>query len=193
MYKNRWSLLKSTLHMCVDQGMCDRGGGGGGRRQLKAQVYTRGGYGVWTSCCVLCLLHRMTGNLLKLLLAHTLLSTCQQWAEPHQHKHCLVCININNLPSLFLLLSSSPTSFPSLSAPFPSLFPPSSSPPQLGSPLPVRTTSILDDYEIKEEVIGYGSYSTCNRCIHRATGQEYAVKIIDKAQSVKDVDEEIEV
>ena len=57
----------------------------------------------------------------------------------------------------------------------------------------MRTTSILDDYEIKEEVIGYGSYSTCNRCIHKATGQEYAVKIIDKAQSVKDVDEEIEV
>ena len=51
----------------------------------------------------------------------------------------------------------------------------------------------MDDYEIKEEVIGYGSYSTCNRCIHKATGQEYAVKIIDKAQSVKDVDEEIEV
>jgi len=63
----------------------------------------------------------------------------------------------------------------------------------LGSPLPVRTTSIVDDYELKDEVIGYGSYSTCNRCIHKASGQEYAVKIIDKTQSVKDVDEEIEI
>lgn len=31
------------------------------------------------------------------------------------------------------------------------------------------------------------------RCVHRATGQEYAVKIINKGLSVRDVDEEIEV
>lgn len=63
----------------------------------------------------------------------------------------------------------------------------------LGSPLPVRTTSIQDDYDIKEEILGYGSYSTCKRCCHRSTGQEYAVKIINKKDSVKDVDEEIEI
>ncbi len=48
---------------------------------------------------------------------------------------------------------------------------------QLGSPLPVRTTSITDDYDIKEDILGYGSYSTCKRCIHRGSSLEYAVKV----------------
>ena len=48
---------------------------------------------------------------------------------------------------------------------------------QLGSPLPVRTTSITDDYDIKEDTLGYGSYSTCKRCIHRGSSLEYAVKV----------------
>ena len=47
----------------------------------------------------------------------------------------------------------------------------------MGSPLPVQTTAILDDYEIKEDILGYGTYSTCKRCVHRASGQEYAVKV----------------
>ena len=42
-------------------------------------------------------------------------------------------------------------------------------------------------------MLGYGSYSRCVRCIHRATNQEYAVKIISKEKSTRDVDEEIEV
>ena len=42
-------------------------------------------------------------------------------------------------------------------------------------------------------MLGYGTYSRCVRCIHRATGQEYAVKIIPKGTSTRDVDEEIEV
>ncbi|KAL5457363.1 hypothetical protein EMCRGX_G034612 [Ephydatia muelleri] len=63
----------------------------------------------------------------------------------------------------------------------------------LGSPLPVRMTSIFDDYELKDDVLGYGSYSTCRKCLHKATGQEYAVKIIEKTRSAKDVDEEIEI
>ena len=50
MYKNRWSLLKRVLHVCVDQGMCGGGGGGG---QLKAQVHTRGG--VWCVSIMVCL------------------------------------------------------------------------------------------------------------------------------------------
>ncbi|KAI6203602.1 Non-specific serine/threonine protein kinase [Aphelenchoides besseyi] len=41
--------------------------------------------------------------------------------------------------------------------------------------------SFLDDYELKEE-IGMGSFSTCRRCINRITGEEYAVKIIDKSK-----------
>ncbi|XP_019848649.1 PREDICTED: ribosomal protein S6 kinase alpha-3 [Amphimedon queenslandica] len=63
----------------------------------------------------------------------------------------------------------------------------------LGSPLPVRTTAINDDYDIKEDMLGYGSYSRCVRCIHRATNQEFAVKIISKEKSTRDVDEEIEI
>ncbi|XP_064404660.1 ribosomal protein S6 kinase alpha-3-like isoform X2 [Halichondria panicea] len=63
----------------------------------------------------------------------------------------------------------------------------------LGSPLPVRTTSITDDYDIKEDILGYGSYSTCKRCIHRGSSLEYAVKIIEKSASMRDVDEEIEI
>ena len=42
-------------------------------------------------------------------------------------------------------------------------------------------------------MLGYGAYSRCVRCVHRASGQEYAVKIIRKGMSVRDVDEEIEV
>ncbi|CAI8017761.1 Ribosomal protein S6 kinase alpha-3 [Geodia barretti] len=63
----------------------------------------------------------------------------------------------------------------------------------LGSPLPVNTGAIQDDYEICEDTVGYGSYSVCKRCVHRATGQDCAVKIIDKAKSNRDVDEEIEI
>ncbi|KXJ17060.1 Ribosomal protein S6 kinase alpha-2 [Exaiptasia diaphana] len=55
---------------------------------------------------------------------------------------------------------------------------------------PVRTTSILEEYDIKQEV-GRGSYSVCRRCINKADGQEYAVKIIDKTK--KDPSEEMEV
>uniref|UniRef100_A0A8C7ZG57 non-specific serine/threonine protein kinase n=1 Tax=Oryzias sinensis TaxID=183150 RepID=A0A8C7ZG57_9TELE len=47
-----------------------------------------------------------------------------------------------------------------------------------------------DSYEIKED-IGVGSYSICKRCIHKATGMEYAVKIINKAK--RDPTEEVEI
>lgn len=53
-----------------------------------------------------------------------------------------------------------------------------------------RKTSIFEEYELKEE-IGLGSYSVCKRCVHKATQQEYAVKIIKK--SGRDVKEEIEI
>lgn len=44
----------------------------------------------------------------------------------------------------------------------------------------MRTSSIRDDYEIKEDILGYGSYSTCKRCIQCGTGQEMAVKVSRK-------------
>ncbi|XP_043925426.1 ribosomal protein S6 kinase alpha-2 isoform X2 [Protopterus annectens] len=47
-----------------------------------------------------------------------------------------------------------------------------------------------DGYEIKED-IGIGSYSVCKRCVHKATGAEFAVKIIDKSK--RDPSEEIEI
>ncbi|XP_055340481.1 ribosomal protein S6 kinase alpha-2-like isoform X2 [Paramacrobiotus metropolitanus] len=47
-----------------------------------------------------------------------------------------------------------------------------------------------DDYELKEQ-IGEGSFSTCRRCIHKTTGVEYAVKIIDRLK--RDAQEEVEI
>ena len=49
------------------------------------------------------------------------------------------------------------------------------------------------DCLILQDLLGYGAYSRCVRCVHRSSGQEYAVKIINKLASVRDVDEEIEV
>ena len=36
------------------------------------------------------------------------------------------------------------------------------------------------DVELHERLLGDGSYSVCRRCIHRATGKEYAVKIVSR-------------
>ncbi|XP_061569820.1 ribosomal protein S6 kinase alpha-3 isoform X3 [Cololabis saira] len=47
-----------------------------------------------------------------------------------------------------------------------------------------------DVYETKED-IGKGSYSVCKRCVHKATGMEHAVKIINKAK--KDPAEEVDI
>lgn len=49
---------------------------------------------------------------------------------------------------------------------------------------------ISDEYDLKEE-IGVGAFSVCKRCVHRSTGNEYAVKIID--QSKRDPSEEVEI
>lgn len=54
----------------------------------------------------------------------------------------------------------------------------------------IRTTSILEEYDIKQE-IGRGSFSVCKKCIHKASGGEYAVKIVDKSK--RDPTEEIEI
>ncbi|GAB6032833.1 Ribosomal protein S6 kinase alpha-3 [Chamberlinius hualienensis] len=54
----------------------------------------------------------------------------------------------------------------------------------------VKPTSILEEYELKED-IGVGSYSVCKRCIHKSTRLEYAVKIVEKAK--RDCQEELEI
>lgn len=48
----------------------------------------------------------------------------------------------------------------------------------------------LSEYDF-HETIGIGSYSICKRCTHRETGQEYAVKIIEKKKRA--YSEEVEV
>ncbi|KAK5849799.1 hypothetical protein PBY51_014104 [Eleginops maclovinus] len=52
------------------------------------------------------------------------------------------------------------------------------------------TSQFSDAYEIKED-IGVGSYSICKRAVHKGTGMEYAVKIINKAK--RDPTEEVEI
>lgn len=50
--------------------------------------------------------------------------------------------------------------------------------------------AIGKEYELKEE-LGLGSYSTCKRAVHKTTGKEYAVKVIDKFK--RDCQEEVEI
>jgi p90 ribosomal S6 kinase len=63
----------------------------------------------------------------------------------------------------------------------------------LGSPLPLRTNSIVEDYDIKETILGYGAYSTCKLAVSKANGQHFAVKVIDREKTAKDPGEEIEI
>uniref|UniRef100_A0A3Q2XZY8 non-specific serine/threonine protein kinase n=1 Tax=Hippocampus comes TaxID=109280 RepID=A0A3Q2XZY8_HIPCM len=52
------------------------------------------------------------------------------------------------------------------------------------------TSQFCDAYDVKED-IGVGSYSICKRCVHKGTGMDYAVKIINKAK--RDPTEEVEI
>ncbi|XP_005094788.1 ribosomal protein S6 kinase 2 beta [Aplysia californica] len=54
----------------------------------------------------------------------------------------------------------------------------------------VKKSPFVDDYELKED-IGIGSYSVCKRCVHKASGISYAVKIMDKDK--RDPSEEVEI
>lgn len=38
----------------------------------------------------------------------------------------------------------------------------------------------LKQYKVEEELIGVGSFSSVRRCVNRATGVEYAVKVVSK-------------
>ncbi|XP_052808767.1 ribosomal protein S6 kinase alpha-1-like isoform X2 [Mya arenaria] len=54
----------------------------------------------------------------------------------------------------------------------------------------VKTSQFIDEYELKED-IGIGSYSVCKRCVHRVSGNSFAVKIMDKEKV--DPSEEVEI
>uniref|UniRef100_A0A1I8HWW1 Protein kinase domain-containing protein n=1 Tax=Macrostomum lignano TaxID=282301 RepID=A0A1I8HWW1_9PLAT len=54
----------------------------------------------------------------------------------------------------------------------------------------VRPGEFLQDYELKEQ-LGVGSFAICHRCVHRATGASFAVKIIDCSK--RDPQEEVEI
>eukprot|EP00800_Vazella_pourtalesii_P010823 TRINITY_DN2632_c0_g2_i2.p1 TRINITY_DN2632_c0_g2~~TRINITY_DN2632_c0_g2_i2.p1 ORF type:complete len:473 (-),score=84.50 TRINITY_DN2632_c0_g2_i2:911-2329(-) len=59
-------------------------------------------------------------------------------------------------------------------------------------PCTLNFSSFSQDYELMpNEVLGYGSFSTCVKCVHKSTGKHFAVKIIDKTRH--DPEEEIQV
>eukprot|EP00052_Salpingoeca_macrocollata_P001404 m.25419 g.25419 ORF g.25419 m.25419 type:complete len:760 (+) comp11365_c0_seq1:170-2449(+) len=44
----------------------------------------------------------------------------------------------------------------------------------------VKTTPVTNDYDIKEDVLGSGTFSVCKRAVQKSTEREFALKIIDK-------------
>lgn len=61
---------------------------------------------------------------------------------------------------------------------------------RLRSIIGVKLTRFSEEYELKE-ALGHGKTSTCHRCIHRQTREEYAVKVI-KDPTINDPSDEIE-
>jgi p90 ribosomal S6 kinase len=61
---------------------------------------------------------------------------------------------------------------------------------RLSSIIGVKLTAFKDEYDLKEP-LGRGKTSTCHRCVHRQTREEYAVKIIKDA-NIHDPSDEIE-
>ncbi|KAL7495893.1 hypothetical protein ACHAWT_006561 [Skeletonema menzelii] len=49
-------------------------------------------------------------------------------------------------------------------------------------PIMGRPSNILNDYIVFPTVLGTGHYGTVRECLHRQTGQQYAVKSIEKAK-----------
>ena len=91
--------------------------------------------------------------------------------------------NYFNLPSSF-----QDSVVPSISPPLTVISSKSKTSPLSG--LPVKSSPFVNEYELKEK-IGSGSFSVCHRCVHRATRQEYAVKILEKNK--RDCRDEIEI
>uniref|UniRef100_A0A915Q7Z3 Ribosomal protein S6 kinase n=1 Tax=Setaria digitata TaxID=48799 RepID=A0A915Q7Z3_9BILA len=54
----------------------------------------------------------------------------------------------------------------------------------------VEKTYIFDEYSFKEN-LGVGSFSVCKKCVHKKSGAEFAVKIIDKSR--RDAVEEVDI
>lgn len=44
----------------------------------------------------------------------------------------------------------------------------------------LQDSSFHREYDVAEEILGEGTFSTCRRCVHRKSGLEYAVKIISR-------------
>lgn len=55
----------------------------------------------------------------------------------------------------------------------------------------VKLTSIKADYDLQDQVLGAGSFSECRRAVHKATGKEFAVKIIEKTK--RDPEDEVDI
>lgn len=55
-----------------------------------------------------------------------------------------------------------------------------------------KPNGFFDEYTMFE-IVGTGTFSVCRRCVHKSTQTEYAVKVVNKAKSRKNVDEEVEI
>eukprot|EP00043_Microstomoeca_roanoka_P027278 m.13995 g.13995 ORF g.13995 m.13995 type:complete len:748 (-) comp7482_c0_seq1:51-2294(-) len=55
----------------------------------------------------------------------------------------------------------------------------------------VRQSPIILEYDIKEDILGAGTFSVCKRAIHKPSGKEFAIKIIDKLK--RNPEDEIEI
>ena len=95
---------------------------------------------------------------------------------------------VNDLDNFNLPSSFQDSVVPSISPPPTDISSKSKTSPLSG--LPVKSSPFVNEYELKEK-IGSGSFSVCHRCVHRATRQEYAVKILEKNK--RDCRDEIEI
>lgn len=49
----------------------------------------------------------------------------------------------------------------------------------------MKTTDVHKRYEFTDHKLGQGAFGSVLKCVHRATGREFAVKIITKRQIEK--------
>eukprot|EP00056_Hartaetosiga_gracilis_P021422 m.24053 g.24053 ORF g.24053 m.24053 type:complete len:750 (-) comp9068_c0_seq1:105-2354(-) len=55
----------------------------------------------------------------------------------------------------------------------------------------IKRTPIILEYDIKEDILGAGTFSICKRGIQKSTGKEFAIKVIDKIR--RNAEDEIDV